>query len=862
MRAPRRALSPVQSRGILFLMGHETDPAERSTAPRDGSKPHLDKAPGRTLGKYVLESQLGKGGAGIVYRARDTDLGRVVALKVLLGGGLRTTDLERFKREARILAGLRHANTVPLLEFGEADGILYYTMELVEGEDLAHLLERGPLPVHRAFEILREAAKGVAHAHSKGVIHRDLKPGNVLVDGSGRVLVTDFGLAKRWDSDSAETATGAVLGTPAYMAPEQAAGENRRVDERSDVYGLGAVLYHMLARRMPFDGANVFEILCDVIDREPLPPRAFDPSIPIDAEVICLKALEKDPAGRYATVAAMLADIERFLDGDPIAARPVSRVTRWWRKIRKRPLLFGAACAVALLSIIVVALVFRSARIRSDQIAADLAAVRDLQERGALDDALTRVDALLQREPGHAEAVALAEPLRERLGKLRQLQAQLRSLRRDKALATVNQIIALNPKDPYAHVVRGKIYNDLELFDMAFDAFETATRLDPKDATAWYLKSLHWLRLGDLDRSIADIQRVTALAPESWMGPYHHGELLIAREQYAEAVAVLAEVARRFPQLAEVHSALGRALVRSGRREEGKKAYRRAIDIGPVNAWPWVDLAAMADGQERVNIATEGLERFETDRELLLNRADGYKTLGRFDRAEEDLLVAGRLHPKHADVQAQLGRLRMTQGRTFDARVYAEKALAMNERCAGAHHVLANLDYAAGRRDAAISHMKRASELEPANALILTELGGMLYISRDLEGAFAALERALKIRPTLYDAWWNYGWVLYDLNRYDPAYDAFLRARDIDPKAPLPHSRLGYIRERQGRPREAVPHYDTAIELGHAESRYFRARAFVNNGEYGRARPELEWVVKNLPAHRAEAEEILSKLPK
>ncbi len=319
-----------------------------SPGPRVPASPCLPE--GKPFGKYRLLDRLGKGGMGVVFKALDTELGRTVALKALLDEEAADENvLRRFQREARSAARLRHPNIVPIHEIGEVDSKHYFTMDLVEGSDLDAMVEKGPLPPKRAVEVLRDAARAVAYAHEQGIIHRDIKPSNILVDKTGRILLTDFGLAKDQSIDQTKlTMSGELLGTPAYMAPEQARGKGVAVGPQSDVYSLGAVLYHLLTGKLPFDRATPMEVLLAVIGSEPLPPRKLNPKVHPDVETICLKAMEKSPVKRYLSAAALADDCDRFLRGEPILAKPISWVERTRRRVARNPIAAGLGVLLAL----------------------------------------------------------------------------------------------------------------------------------------------------------------------------------------------------------------------------------------------------------------------------------------------------------------------------------------------------------------------------------------------------------------------------------------------------------------------------------------------------------------------------------
>ncbi len=289
----------------------------------------------RYFGDYELLEEIARGGMGVVYKAKQMSLNRIVAIKMILAGQLAgEEDVRRFHTEAESAANLDHPGIVPIFEVGEHDGQHYFSMGYVEGSSLSAIVDEGPLPPREAAELVGKVAEAIAYAHEQGVIHRDLKPANVLLDKDGQPRVTDFGLAKRIKGESELTATGAVLGTPGYMPPEQASGA-KEAGPAADVYSLGATLYALLTGLPPFRAGTDLDTLLQVLEGEPTPPRRLNRAVDRNLETICLKCLEKDPRGRYTSALEMAEDLGRYLEGEAIVARPLGswgQLSRWARR--------------------------------------------------------------------------------------------------------------------------------------------------------------------------------------------------------------------------------------------------------------------------------------------------------------------------------------------------------------------------------------------------------------------------------------------------------------------------------------------------------------------------------------------------
>ncbi len=305
------------------------------------------------FGKYELLAEIGRGGMGVVYKARHKELGRIVALKMILSSHLASPEhVERFYAEARAVAKLDSPHIVGIHDVGQIRGQHYLEMDYVAGPSLAQIVVRGPLDPQAAARFVYPVARAVAHLHAQGIVHRDLKPSNVLVDPEGRPRVTDFGLAKVLQSDGNMTRSGAIVGTPCYMPPEQAAGKGGTVGPASDVYSLGAILFELLTGRPPYSGRNPLDVVVQVLESEPPRPRRLCADIPHPLEQICLKCMERDPADRYSSASALAEDLDHFLRGEQIEARRTDLWHHLKRWVRRQPALASRLGTMGLLGLI------------------------------------------------------------------------------------------------------------------------------------------------------------------------------------------------------------------------------------------------------------------------------------------------------------------------------------------------------------------------------------------------------------------------------------------------------------------------------------------------------------------------------
>ena len=339
---------PLSGRDDSAPPTYEFEPADADPPPVPGP------AGWPAVAGFEILEELGRGGMGVVYKARQLNLGRLVALKMVLAGAHASPDtLARFHKEAQAVASLQHPDIVQIHDVGQASGLPYLSLEFIDGGSLAQQIGGQPQEITQAAWTIRTLARAIHAAHLQGIVHRDLKPANILLTAGGRPKITDFGLARRLGDDSDQTRAGTLIGTPDYMAPEQARGQAHDAGPLVDQHALGAILYELLTGRPPFRGATPSETIEQIRTREPVQPARLQPKVPRDLETICLKCLQKEPHRRYSDTNALADDLDRFLDGRPILARPSSAIEHLGRWCRRNPRVAGLAAAVLVLLVTV-----------------------------------------------------------------------------------------------------------------------------------------------------------------------------------------------------------------------------------------------------------------------------------------------------------------------------------------------------------------------------------------------------------------------------------------------------------------------------------------------------------------------------
>ncbi|MCO5172349.1 MAG: protein kinase [Planctomycetes bacterium] len=796
-------------------------PPELTDTLHEPPPPGAAPAPRRTLGGHELLGELGRGGMGVVYRARDPRLGREVALKVINSAAADPEELARFEREARAAARVRHPGVVAVYGAGVDDGRPWLSLQLVEGESLrARLLRDGPLGFARAAEVAEAVGRALQAAHDACVLHRDVKPHNVLLTTEGQPLLTDFGLARAVEPEDGLTVTGQVIGTPAYMSPEQAEGDQTRVDARTDVYGLGATLYEMLTGQPPFQGASALQVLARVLEQEPTPPSRLRADLPRDLETICLACLAKAPEARYAAAGAVADDLRRFLEHRPIVARragPLARARLWARRHR-RPLRALALVAAATLPFAAWQHARRSAAALELALAGPWPPPRAVPA-----DELDRLDELvaLSQGLGPRDAAALW---------LRRAQARALAGRDAEAVDDLGRSIALSP-DPAAHALRAQVRDRLQhdpmhvLIDADAALALGATGEDRRQALRVKATTLGALE----DRSGAEeaAEALISAAPDTPDGYRLRAALRTQERRFREVLADLDRVVELTHGDAHARARCDRGLVRTylGDRAGAEEDLARALALGPTDVPTVTGCGVLLLQLGRVREADEHLERFEAlqpaarvppaDRaELLVSRARVRVAAGRpadaLADADDALVVASLLIvPRIQQVRAEaLHRLRR-----FTEAGRAVQSVIARQGSPDAHTLRARLRNRMGDLAGALEDADRVLAYTPGEGRALAERALALLGLDDLPGAVRDAEAAARHRPEHARAWAVQALVRLAQGALSAAEGDARRALALDDEVDEAHLALGLALAHQGRGDEALPALERAAAL-------------------------------------------------
>lgn len=770
--------------------GGSADRAAAAPPPAARPAPTKTAVPIPTVPGYDLLEVLGRGGMGVVYKARQRGLKRLVALKMLLAGAHASeAHMARFQAEAEAVAQFQHPNIVQIHQVGQHEGLPFFSLEFVEGGSLEQELKRQPQPPETAARHAETLARAMAYAHQHGVIHRDLKPANVLIAQDGTLKITDFGLARRLESDSRQTASGTIMGTPNYMAPEQAAGRTDDIDERADVYALGAILYEMLTGRPPFQGASVLDTLQMVRHQEPVPPRQLNPAVPLDLDTITLKCLQKDPRQRYASAAALADDLAAYREGRPITARPVGAAERAWRWCRRNPVVAALTAAVAASLVVgtVVSVLYAVEAHRQATLAGQARTLAEANQRTAEDNArIARHNEQKAREneeravQGEEQARQMAQEARSQheravkgmidmVGDFQRAVAprpgdpfepERRKVRQAlvesavKSLNTVAEGLEQSGASPYARAVAqnnlagtfrrlGRPREAARHYELAGEALKAMVAAEPGNDKARLNLAAITSNRGDIQSAIdGDHRRARDVYDEVYRIQKEVHDNLTSKEYTPEQVGSFLATTRQKQASAALH--LGDPAAAEGHAREGLQQLR-----------PWLDRQKPGEGPWLVaQLNQAALKRALADAQWRLgDPAGACRTL---DEALDELRRTAARMPAQAALTDEVrtgilslrGDLDVYEGRYEPAEALyrqivepARQALARDEhnsiaaaRLAQTEYRLGVLENQRGRGEAAAAHFREALRLleksEPEGDTVSHQLTRLVFLAR------------------------------------------------------------------------------------------------------------------------------------
>src|SRR6267154_2060333 len=736
------------------------------------------------LGDYELLEEIGRGGQGVVFRARQKSLNRTVALKVIsLGQWASKAHLKRFRLEAEAAAHLEHPGIVPIHEVGERDGQCYFSMKFVEGGQLDEVVRRAPMSIRQGAELIAKVARTVHYAHEHGILHRDIKPGNILLDAKGEPHLTDFGLARLVESESSVTHTLEVLGTPSYMAPEQAAGDNAGLSSATDVYGLGAVFYQLLTGHPPFAGGTTFETARLVLDTEPRQPRLRNPKIDRDLATICLKCLEKDPQRRYSSALALAEDIERWLKHEPIRARRTGIFTRGRKWVRRNPTSALLVASLVALAAAIGAMIWKSDLVHSPP---------------ATGIAVLPFENLSDDPNAEYLSEGISEALINSLTELHQLRVITRSTAfhykgKDVDPRRVGRELQV------ATVLTGRVRQMQDALSVQVDLVDAST-----GAQLW----------GEAyDRKISDVIAV---------------KQAIAREVTQKLKLKLSsEEQRRLVKRDSTNAEAYQFYLRgryfwNKRTSDGIKQaiehFQQSIERDPNFALGYVGLADSYTALTFYNFAAP------------------HETM---PKAKESAIKALALDNTLAEAHASLAHVLMNYDWNWsEAEKEFKRSIELKPDYATAHQWY-SIHYltATGRLEEAVQEMKKALELEPASLVMNTFMGATLYYAGRYDEAIDQCRRTIQMDPNFAVAHWHLGLAYEQKQVLDAATEEFKKAISLSGGSPLMRAALGRAYAKSQKKHEANEMLNELNELAKRQyvSAYEVAKIYVALGNSDQA---------------------------